>query len=101
METMSLVGGIETYSHNKRHKLETSPNGRKVYFLNQNGRDYDLKEAQKYFFKNHILTVKEIYVGGFSSEVVFEEVPSVRFNTVMFADLKEEGDEIVKVEKWQ
>lgn len=89
-KTMSLVGGIDMYSiGNKRVQTEEKPYGRKVRFLSRNGYDRELKEAQSYFRKDQILTVNEIYVGGSSSEVEFVEVPDIKFNTVMFTDLKE------------
>lgn len=88
METMSLVGGIDTYRMGKRFKEDLSPKGRKVYFLNKNGYDIEREAARKYFKENDVLIVNEIYVGRSSSEVEFLEVPKIRFNTIMFADYK-------------
>lgn len=89
METMSLAGGIDTYSLFKRYKSDVSPEGRKVMFLNDNGYDSQREYANNFFTDGDILTVKEIYVGRSSSEVQFIEFPSKRFNTVMFADVSE------------
>jgi len=88
---MSLVGGLAMYmgATNKRYKSSTSPYGRKVRFLNENGYDMGLKNARRYFKKGQILTVNEIAVDDFSSTVEFVEYPEKWFNTVMFADVKE------------
>lgn len=88
METMSLIGGIDTYSLFKRYKSDISPEGRKVVFLNDNGYDMERQYANQFFTDGDVLTVKEIYVGRSSSEVEFIEFPNKRFNTVMFADVR-------------
>lgn len=85
---MSLIGGIDTYSMFERYKSEVPPKGRKVRFLSRNGYQMELDRAKKCFEESQVLTVKEIYVGGSSSEVEFIEYPGQRFNTVMFADVK-------------
>ena len=88
-DVMSLTGGIDMYSRDfKRYKSKVSPKGRKVIFLNDNGRDSERKRARKHFSKGQVLTVKEIYVGRSSSDVEFEEYPGRKFNTVMFADVE-------------
>lgn len=88
METMSLIGGIDTYSMSlKRYKSDTSPEGRKVVFLNDNGYDSEREYANSLFKEGEILTIKEIYVGRSSSKVEFKEYPNKHFNTVMFADI--------------
>jgi len=86
-ETMSLRGGIDTYSGNfERYKSNESPEGRRVAFLNDNGYDIDRELANEYFKEGDILTIKEIYVGRSSSDVEFKEFPNKRFNTAMFKD---------------
>lgn len=95
--SMSLKGGLDMYSLNgeKRYQSEEIPEGRKVIYLQKNGWDGDQEFANRYFYKNDLLTIKEIYVGRSSSEVEFIEQPNERFNTVMFADviiLEEEGE---------
>ena len=87
-ETMSLVGGIDTYAFtfNKRYESDVSPMGRKLVFLDKNGYDLEREYAREFFSKGDILTVKEIYVGRSSSTVEFDEYPNKQFNTVMFAD---------------
>jgi hypothetical protein len=74
-DTMSLKGGIDTYTFPpKRYLSNTPPRGRKVKYLNDNGYDSDRDYANKYFKEGQILTVKEIYVGRSSSEVEFLEL---------------------------
>jgi hypothetical protein len=84
---MSLKGGLDMYSFGERYQDNNSPEGRKVYFLNSNGYPMQRERAAKLFKVNEALTVKEIYVGGSSSEVEFVEYPNQRFNTVMFEDI--------------
>lgn len=91
-KTMSIAGGIKTYlwideQEYGRYFSDESPYGRKVKFLNKNGYDHEREEARKYFEEGQILTVKEIYVGGWSSTVEFVELPNIKFNTVMFGDI--------------
>jgi hypothetical protein len=86
--SMSIKGGLDMYSWPiKRYESDSSPLGRKVYFLNENGYDGQRELANRFFKENDVLTIKEIYVGRSSSEVEFLEHPNQRFNTVMFADL--------------
>lgn len=87
---MRLDGGLDTYAPiGTRYRSETSPEGRKVYFLDRNGYDIEREHANKFFKKYDELTVKEIYVGRSSSDVEFIEFPNMKFNTVMFADIVE------------
>ena len=86
---MRLDGGIDTYSFtNERYKLEETPKGRRVTYLNSNGHNIQRKRANRYFTEGQILTVKEIYVGRGSSNVEFIELPHEKFNTVMFEDIE-------------
>jgi len=95
MSTMSLDGGLSMYVDLSkkgelnwdRYNQKPSPEGRKVRFLDENGWDSDLEKARRFFNKGDILTVKEIYVGRSSSEVLFQEIPDKMFNTVMFEDV--------------
>jgi hypothetical protein len=97
-ETMDIIGGIDLYHRGKRYgngTLFTLPFGRNVRFLDKNGLDSDLKQAHDWRMKkNDIFTVREIYVGGWNSEVEFVEIPDIRFNTVMFEDIdiKQKGE---------
>lgn len=91
---MKLDGGIKMYCYGgdkifDRYNNKNPPKGRKVIFLNDNGYDYEREYANTLFPKGQILTVNEIYVGRSNSEVEFEEFPGEKFNTVMFADMKE------------
>ena len=49
MKTMSLIGGIDTYSLFKRYKSDILPEGRKVIFLNDNGYDMERQYANQFF----------------------------------------------------
>jgi hypothetical protein len=90
MKSMSLKGGIETYTKDGRRYLNNElPEGRKVFYNDTNGMDYDQKRARDYFKKGDELTIKEIYVGKSSSKVEFIEFPDIKFNTVMFSDVEE------------
>jgi len=61
-----------------------SPSGTVVYFLDENGYDGDLEYARQYMQKHQNLTVKQIDIGGWRTEVEFEEIPGKWFNSVMF-----------------
>lgn len=89
---MKLDGGILEYTTidqiGSRYNSNESPAGRKVFFLDENGYDWELELARNYFLPRQVLTVDEIYVGRSSSKVVFVEFPNKQFNTVMFEDCK-------------
>lgn len=93
--TMSLKGGIKTYTNfqkngqffNERYLSDSSPKGRKIIFLNENGHGIEREIARQFFKEDQILTIKEIYVGRSSSTVEFLELPGKKFNTVMFKDM--------------
>lgn len=59
-----------------------TPFGRKVVFTGKN-----INGNVVPFEINQILTVKDIYVGMYSSTVEFVEYPDKHFNTVMFEDI--------------
>lgn len=89
-KSMNIDGGLLQYGDvGERYDIDKPPFGRKVKYLNENGRDCDKELANKYFTKGQILTVKEIYVGSWCSDVEFVEAPDVKFNTVMFADVED------------
>lgn len=62
--------------------------GAKVRFLDQNGTDYDLEKAREYFKKDQILTVRSTDVGGWRTEIMFQECVGEWFNSVMFEDVE-------------
>lgn len=62
--------------------------GTKVRFIGKNGYEMPLNLALKTFLVGQELTVKQIVVGSFLSEVQFEELPNKWFNTVMFEEVK-------------
>lgn len=92
MKVMSLDGGIAmccfTTDCQERYMTSKPPKGRKVRFLNKNGRDYERESANQLIKEGEILTVKEIFVGGSSSTVELMEYPGKEFNTVMFEDVE-------------
>ncbi|QEG04176.1 hypothetical protein [Bacillus phage BC-T25] len=89
---MSITGGIDTTkSHGLgvvRYNNGHFPHGRVVKYTGKGGYDIDNEKALRYMEVNKILRVQEIYVGGWYSEVEFQEFPGVRFNTVLFEDVK-------------
>ncbi len=88
-QSMEIDGGLVMNSFGtERYMSDKPPSGRKVKFLGKNGYNYELSYAKKLFNEGVILTVREIYVYGFSSLVEFVEFPSEKFNTVMFEDIK-------------
>ena len=58
--------------------------GDKVKYLGKNGTSMDRLTADYYFVPGESYIVKDMKVGGWSSEVMLEEVPDKWFNTVMF-----------------
>lgn len=92
MKVMSLDGGLLTYrlvgEIQDRHITSKPPKGRKVRFLNDNGREFEREVANQLIEEGEILTVKEIFVGTSSSTVEFMEYPGKEFNTVMFEDVE-------------
>ncbi|UGO47671.1 hypothetical protein MCCARTNEY_97 [Bacillus phage vB_BanH_McCartney] len=88
--SMSIDGGINMYDFlgKERHGSDQSPHGRLVKYTNTGGRDHDRQQANLHFKEGQILTVQEIYVSSWSSEVEFVGYPFLKFNTVMFEDLE-------------
>lgn len=63
--------------------------GDKVAFKNPtSGYDYDQELARKYLKENEEYTVKVIDMGNWRTELIFEEVPGVEFNSVLFESVK-------------
>ena len=62
-------------------------NGDKVKFLNKNGHDWQLEDANEFMNEKDVLTVETTTAGDWSSTVVFKEHPGLQFNTVMFEDV--------------
>lgn len=61
--------------------------GTKVKFLNYNGRESDLEYAQRYLEAGSEYTVDYTIVSGWSTDVVLEEFPCLKFNSVMFEEI--------------
>ena len=55
-----------------------------VYYLDLNGYDGDREYARKFFAVGQKLTVRDSDIGGFRTELEFEEFPGKWFNSVMF-----------------
>lgn len=94
MASMSLKGGLITGSLGKvidcaeRYGGGKEPYGRKVVFTDRGWFSSDKEEVKRYFKEGDVLTVREIYVGEYSSYVELVEVPSIRFSTAMFIDIE-------------
>lgn len=59
--------------------------GTKIIFSNpNNGWESDKERAKRYLEKGKIYTVENLIVGGSSSDVILQEIPNVKFNTVHF-----------------
>lgn len=90
MNSMSIVGGIINFDMDDnpvRHMDGKAPFGRKVFYLDKNGRDRERDEANKLFSSFQILEVAELYVYSSTSDVEFTVCPGKFFNSVMFGDL--------------
>jgi hypothetical protein len=62
--------------------------GHKVRYVNLNaGSTYDKEQAKKHLVFGAVYTVKHIEVYSWSSDVSFEEVPGIEFNTCFFEDV--------------
>lgn len=76
-----------------------APKGTKVRFLNFNGQEWERQKAATVFDTEKEYTVERIDVGGFSSDVYFEEVAGP-WNTVMFLEVGEELPDYIKRARW-
>jgi hypothetical protein len=63
--------------------------GTKVRFLGVNGYVYELAEAKQLLSTDATYVVGKVEVDRFRSEVMLEEFPGRRFNTAMFAEVRE------------
>lgn len=63
--------------------------GTKVKYLGKNGYDAERERAKEFLEVGAVLTVKEIDVHSWVSYALFEEVPGVWFNTVMFEEVED------------
>lgn len=94
MASMSLKGGLIVDSDGlvidcaERYAGGKEPYGRKVSFTDRGWLSSDKEDVERYFKEGEVLTVREIYVGEYSSYVEFVEIPLARFNTAMFSDVK-------------
>ena len=64
-----------------------SPPGTKVIFAHpDSGTTYDQEKSQKHLTEEIVYTVKKTEVQSFKSDVILEEIPGIKFNTVMFSE---------------
>ena len=70
--------------------LGTKEGSEVIFKYPENGRRSDSDRAAKYLKVDGVYTVKNISVGGSSSVVELIEVPGIAFNTVQFANKREE-----------
>lgn len=62
--------------------------GSKVRFsFPENGIASDIETAKKYLKENEIYTIKNIYVGGWRTDITLEEFPTIEFNSVQFENI--------------
>ena len=61
--------------------------GSKIVFCHpENGSNYDKKKTPEYLKVGGVYTVSQIDIGSFNTYIYVEEVPNVKFNSVMFDD---------------
>jgi hypothetical protein len=58
--------------------------GTVVYYLDENGYESDREYARKFMQKYQSLTVRDSDIGGFRTDLEFEELPGKWFNHAMF-----------------
>lgn len=65
-----------------------TPIGSKVRFsFPENGVCSDVEIAKKYLNENEIYTIKNIYISGCRTNIIFEEFPGIEFNSVQFENI--------------
>lgn len=67
-----------------------APPGTIVYYLDENGYGSNREDARKFFTKHQKLTILRSSIGGWETEIEFEEYPGKWFNSVMFG-VKKDG----------
>ena len=62
--------------------------GSKVRFsFPENGMTYDKETARKYLKINETYIIKKIEIGNWRTDVIFEEFPTIKFNSVQFENI--------------
>ena len=60
--------------------------GQRVVFSHpENGYEHDIAEAAKLLAPGQVYTVSKVYIGGWFTELTFEEVGETKFNSVQFS----------------
>lgn len=80
----------ENEKQNPTMDINSEPGTKVIFKYPDNGRKYDSELACKELLYRGVYTVKRIDVGGFCSYVELIEKPGIEFNTVHFANYKEE-----------
>jgi hypothetical protein len=79
------------YNHHDTMDIEETESGDKVIFVfPNNGWDHDKKHALEYLKEGETYTVSYIEIHSWHTDVYLREVPNVPFNSVHFANIKEE-----------
>lgn len=84
---MGYYSGVRCEEVGERVNIYTIA-GDKIKFIDENGHEDQREFAKKNFPKGTILTIKEIDIDSWCSYVTVEEFPNLKFNTVMFEDIK-------------
>lgn len=62
--------------------------GSKVRFsFPENGTTYDKETARKYLKINETYTIKNVYIGGWRTDIILEEFPTIEFNSAQFENI--------------
>lgn len=61
--------------------------GSKITFAHpEKGSTYEREKTAKHLKVGETYTINKIYIGGFNTDIYLDEVPDVKFNSVMFDD---------------
>lgn len=74
--------------------------GTKVKFTGENGYDNDRHVAFSHMDVGDVFTVKDIDIGNWISHVEFEELPGIRFNTVMFEEVEDKSSFVESIDEF-
>lgn len=61
--------------------------GTKVEFKGEGGYDYQIEDAKQHLELGKIYTIDSTIIGGWETSVSLEEIPCLKFNSVMFAEV--------------
>lgn len=69
--------------------INATPGTKVIYAFSDNGWDYDMVQARRLLELGGTYTIHHTCIHESSTDVHLTEVPGVRFNSVMFADVEE------------